>query len=317
MLYTIFSKYPHGEITLNIYPINIIRTLFIAVFVFAFFTLQALPQQPNNVESKNFLWSVKSDSNTVYLLGSLHVLGKESYPLGDAYEKAFQNSQVLVFEVDPGELEKPETIQMVLEKSAIEKGKTLKDTVSPKTYELAKSELGDMGVDIKMFTYTRPWFVAVTTTILKLSKMGFNPEYGVDKYFYQKAQKSGKEIIGLETAEFQIDLIASLGGESQDEVLLHTLKDLDVIEVELPGLVGSWQTGDSKKFQQLILKSYGEHPGVYQRLIVDRNNNWLKAIEGYLKSDKNYLLVVGAGHLVGNEGLVKLLSDKGYKVEQM
>ena len=293
------------------------RRVLILIFIPALLISTAVSQELPDPGKKHFLWSVKSANNTVYLLGSLHVLGKDSYPLGDAYERAFQDSEITVFEVDPGELDKPETIQMVLKKAALEKGKTLKDTVSPETYELAKSELEEMGVDINMFALTKPWFLAVTATLLKLSKMGFNPEYGVDRYFYEKAQKDGKEVKGLETAEYQIDLIASLGEEYQDEVLLHTLKDLDVIEVELGSLVNSWQSGSAEEFQELILRSYGEYPNVYQKLIVDRNNNWLIEIEKYLSGNKNYLIVVGAGHLVGSEGLVKLLSDKGYRVEQM
>jgi len=290
---------------------------FIALLLILVTQSPAFAQNTAHSGEKSFLWSAKSDSNTVYILGSLHLLNQDSYPLGEAYEEAFKDSEVVVFEVDPGELDRPETIKMVLAKAALEKGKTLQDTVSPETYQLAKNELKELGVDIKMFSVTKPWFLAVTVTILKLAKMGFNPEYGVDQYFYNKAKESSKEVRGLETAEFQIDLIASLGEEHQDEVLLHTLKDLDVIELELSSLIDSWRRGDEEEFQELILRSYGEYPQVYDKLIVNRNKNWLKEIQSYLRGDKNYLVVVGAGHLVGQEGLIKLLSKKGYSVEQM
>jgi uncharacterized protein len=288
----------------------------ITVFVFLILHQPLFAQQDSGPEKKHFLWSVKSNSNTVYILGSLHLLSKDSYPLGQAYEEAYGDSEVVVFEVDPGELDKPETIKMVLSKATLEKGKTLQETVSPQTYEQAKEELKELGVDINMFTNTKPWFVAVTATILKLSKMGFNPEYGVDQYYYNKAKDSSKEVRGLETAEFQIDLIASLGEDTEDEVLLHTLRDLDVIELELGSLIDSWNRGDEGEFQELILRSYAEYPRVYDKLIVSRNKKWLKEIESYLRGDKNYLVVVGAGHLVGEDGLIKLLSDKGYKIEQ-
>lgn len=277
----------------------------------------AVSQELQDQGEKHFLWKVSSAKNTVYLLGSLHVLGKDSYPLGDAYETAFQDSEIVVFEVDPGELDKPETIQFILKKAALEKGSTLKEVISPEAYEQTKKELKEMGADIGMFSLTKPWFVALTATILKLSKMGFDPEYGVDRYFYDKAIGSSKEVLGLETAQYQIELIASLGDESDDDVLLHTLKDLDVIEVELPNLVDSWKRGDSEKFQDLIFRSYVDYPDVYQKLFVVRNNNWVPHIESYLKEDKNYLVVVGAGHLVGSEGLVEILKAKGYTVEQM
>lgn len=294
-----------------------VRTLSILVLIPILLVIPAFSQESDDTAKKHFLWKVSSGNNTVYLLGSLHVLGKDSYPLGDAYERAFQDSEIVVFEVDPGELEKPETIQFILKKAALENGKTLKDVISPEAYEQAKKELKEMGANIDMFALTKPWFVALTATILKLSKMGFDPEYGVDRYFYDKAIESGKKVKGLETAQYQIELIASLGDESDDEVLLHTLKDLDVIEVELPNLVNSWKIGDSAKFEDLIFRSYVDYPDVYQKLFVVRNNNWIPYVEGYLKEDKNYLVVVGAGHLVGSEGLVELLEAKGYTVEQL
>lgn len=293
------------------------RTALYLFLITSILLSSVVSQELQNSREKHFLWKVSSGKNTVYLLGSLHVLGKDSYPLGDAYERAFQDSEIVVFEVDPGELEKPETIQFILKKAALENGKTLKDVISPEAYEQAKKELKEMGANIDMFALTKPWFVALTATILKLSKMGFDPEYGVDRYFYDKAIESGKEVKGLETAQYQIELIASLGDESDDEVLLHTLKDLDVIEIELPNLVDSWKRGDSEKFEDLIFRSYLDYPDVYQKLFVVRNNNWIPYIEGYLKEDKNYLIVVGAGHLVGSEGLVELLEAKGYTVEQM
>ena len=289
----------------------------IAIIIFLALNQPLFAQQDPGPGEKHFLWSVQSKSNTLYILGSLHLMSKDSYPLGDAYEEAFKDSETVVFEVDPGELDNPGTIKMVLSKAALEEGKTLKDTVSPETYGLAKEELRELGVDIKVFTNTKPWFLAVSATILKLSKMGFNPEYGVDRYFYKRAQDDGKEVRGLETAEYQIDLIASLGEEYQDEILLHTLKDLYVMELELGSLMDSWNRGDENEFQELILRSYVEHPRVYEKLIVNRNKSWLKEIEGYLREDKNYLVVVGAGHLVGQEGLIKLLRNKGYSVEQM
>jgi uncharacterized protein YbaP (TraB family) len=277
----------------------------------------ALAQVDSSPGEKSFVWSVRGGSNTVYILGSLHLLSKESYPLGKAYEDAFQNSEVVVFEVDPGELEKPETIRMVLSKAALENGKTLEETLSPETYRLAKEKLKDAGVDIQMFSKTKPWFVAVTVAVLKLSQMGFQPEEGVDRYFYNKAKEGQKGVMGLETAEFQIDLIASIGGDTEDDILLHTLKDLDVMEAEMKSLVGSWKRGDVGEFKKVILKSYWEYPRVYDELIAARNKNWLPHIEKYLGGDKNYLVVVGAGHLVGPDGLINMLTQKGYKVEQM
>jgi uncharacterized protein YbaP (TraB family) len=267
--------------------------------------------------NKHFLWKVSSDSNTVYILGSLHLLSNDQFPLAKEYLDAFDRSGVIVFEVDPGTLEKPETVQMMLSKATLKGGKTLDKVLSEDTYKKTRQKLKELGADISLFNKSQPWFVAISLGALKLRSLGVNGDEGVDEYFYRKAIKSGKKVLGLETAEFQEDLLAKAGDANQEKFLLQTITDLDVMEKEFNDLVGAWDEGDTKKFEGLVLKSYKEYPGVYDEIIAERNKRWLPEIEKYLGRKENYLVVVGSGHLVGDEGLISLLRKKGYKVEQM
>ncbi len=250
-------------------------------------------------------------------MGSLHLLTKDSYPLNEAYMNAFDRSDVIVFEVDPGTLEKPETMRMMLSKATLKGDKTLDRVLSGKTYKLTGDKLKELGADIQVYNKSEPWFVAISLGVLKLKSLGLEGDEGVDKYFYDRALQSGKKVKGLETAEFQVDLLAKAGGANQEELLLQTLKDLDVMEHEFNEIVDSWDSGDTERLEAAMLESYNDYPLIYEELIGQRNKTWLSEIERYLGLNENYLVVVGSGHLVGKEGLINLLRQRGYKVEQM
>lgn len=175
----------------------------------------------------------------------------------------------------------------------------------------------ELGMDIQALNRLQPWFVALTLSALKLQTLGFDPNYGIDQYFAEKAKKEKKEIVALETWEDQINLFVGMSQESQELLLLRTLRDLEVMEKELTRIVRSWTVGDVRTIETLLLESFKEYPQVYRRLISDRNKNWLPKIEKLLDQDENYIVVVGAGHLVGKEGIIALLKEKGYSVDQL
>lgn len=297
-----------------------VRFIFIAVLICIVSSGLLSPAYSSNSESsgnKHFLWRVSSKTNNVYILGSLHLLNEEHYPLSEVYENAFDDSRVLVFEVDPEVLDRPETARMMLSKATLTGDKTLDGVLSEETYMLTKEKLGDMGVNILMFSKSEPWFVALTAGMLKLKGMGLDPKYGLDRYFYDRAAKEGKQVVGLETAEYQVDLLASAGGDKQDELLLQTLTELDLMEKEISELIGAWRSGDCERFETIIFESYDGYPEIYEKLIVERNKNWLPRIEGFIGARENYMVVVGSAHLVGKEGLINLLRKRGYDVKQL
>lgn len=290
------------------------KILFLVILVFSL-PVQA-QEQPGDC-NKHFLWKVGSDSNTLYLLGSVHLLSEGDHPMSPAYEKALEDSQVAVFEIDLGEMDKPETTMMVLSKSTIVEGKVLSDILSPETYDMTAERLKELGMNIALFNKSKPWFVATTLTVMKLRSLGFNPEYGIDRYLYEKAKKEGKDIESLETVEEQIDVLSDTGSSNEDDLMLQTLEDLDVVEEDYRKMLSAWKCGDPEQLEKTIFKSFEGYPGLYKKLIVDRNNKWLPAIERYLSRERNHIIVVGSGHLIGKDGLVKFLREKGYTIEQL
>lgn len=274
-------------------------------------------QEKVGIETKNFLWKAQSKKNTVYLLGSVHFLKKENYPLPPRIEMTFSDARKLVLEINLDNQDRQSVQQMIVLKGMYPHNTTLQENISKKTYEWVEKRAKELGMDIQALNRLQPWFVALTLSALKLQTLGFDPNYGIDQYFAEKAKKEKKEIVALETWEDQINLFVGMSQESQELLLLRTLRDLEVMEKELTRIVRSWTVGDVRTIETLLLESFKEYPQVYRRLISDRNRNWLPKIEELLDQDENYIVVVGAGHLVGKEGIIALLKEKGYSVDQL
>jgi len=265
----------------------------------------------------NTLWRVSAGNNTVYLLGSIHVLKGGDDILNGPMRKAFNDSQILVFEVDLKEMATPNAQQTILAKGMLPAGDSLEKMINKETYELAKAKTEELGLDITAFSQFKPWFFIMTLSVFKLNMLGFSSQNGIDTLLYSKATQSGKKVLGLETFEQQMDMLDTMSKIDQDELVRQAIQDLDVLEEELDTILNAWSTGDMDKLEATILKSFKEFPDIYRVIITERNKKWIKRIESFLGEKENHMLVVGAAHLAGNDGLVELLKKKGYPVEQL
>jgi uncharacterized protein YbaP (TraB family) len=266
---------------------------------------------------KRSLWRLQSKNNVVYLMGSIHYLKPQNYPLDQALEAAFKNSKKLVLEINLESMEKEQGQKLMFLRGVYTDGRTLKEAVSEETYALAEKELNALGLDMKTLGQFKPWLVAMTISALKLQKLGFDPNYGIDRYFYGKAKKENREVLGLETLEYQINLFDGMSERTQEAMLVQTLQDIHSIEGAIDTIVRAWGAGDMKTLDDVLMRGVKEHPEVYQRLLLDRNRAWLAQIESYLSQNENYLVVVGAAHLAGKDSVIEMLIAKGYSVEQL
>ncbi|MFC2059451.1 TraB/GumN family protein [Chloroflexota bacterium] len=201
--------------------------------------------EPTSTKEKSFLWEVKSQQNTVYLLGSVHILKEEHYPLPDVMEQAFDDAEVVVFEIDLDLAETDTAMNMMLEKAMFTGGNTLQTSLSEETYTLLEEALIEVGGNIELLNSFEPWFVSMLLEDLKYMEMGFDIEYGVDTYFYDKAKDARKIILALETIEYQINLFDVFSTMDQEMLVLQTLADLEVVETEFDSLIDAWVSGDS------------------------------------------------------------------------
>jgi hypothetical protein len=162
----------------------------------------------------------------------------------------------------------------------------------------------------------QPWFAALVLEQTALGQSGLEAGSGVDEQFAQRAQADGKPIVALETVDEQLGFFAHLSVEQQRQYLRSTLKDLDTEGADAALMVSAWQRGDSDSLERLMRKESANNPELFRMLTTDRNRKWLPKIVAMLAEDQEYLVVVGALHLVGNDGLVALLRRQGFTVEQ-
>jgi uncharacterized protein YbaP (TraB family) len=293
-------------------PLENRRTLRVIVAVVALGLLAPL----HAAQSHNFLWKAGGKGAAVYLAGSIHMLSPDFYPLNPAFDNAFKDSDLLVEEIDFGEMIRPESQMQAMMRGLLPSGQTLDTVLSPATLALVTKAAKDLGAPIEALQRFKPWMLALTLEGLELASAGFDPQLGLDKHFFDLAQASGKTVQGLETVDFQLSRLDGMTAEQQDRMLAQTLKEIDTGKASVAKLTTAWKTGDADGVERLVLGNLKAEPVLYERLLVERNRNWLPKIEALFARKGNALVLVGAAHLVGPDGLLAMLKAKGYTIEQ-
>jgi uncharacterized protein len=266
---------------------------------------------------KQFLWKVEAPNGaSAYLLGSLHVLAKEFYPLSAVINKAFADSKVLVEEVDLDEMSDPMVMMAALSKAMLTDGRTLDQIVSPAVFADVTKRAQQAGLPMAALQRMKPWLVAITLMAPTLQAAGFSPELGVDRHFFDRAKDAGMKRRGLETMAYQLDRFDSLSMPLQEKMLKQTMADLDREVNNIKEMAEAWTFGNVAAIEQLTLATMKDAPELYEKLLVERNHNWIPHVETCLADNAGCFIVVGAAHLVGPDGLPVLLARKGYKVTQ-
>lgn len=280
------------------------------VFFLLFFLCSGLASGAE--ENRVFLWSVKGVRGTVYLLGSVHVLTSDSYPLDKRITEAYAGSRRVMFEADMREMGSKE-VQKALLAQGVYRDKTfLKDHVSAKTYGILTQRLAAAGLPESQFDKYKPWLCAVSLSGVELSRLGFDPKYGIDAHFFTLASGDGKELLFLETARSQIALLSKTLVDRQEDLLMQSLRELEVIGKRSAEIRKAWKRGDAGKMENIAGVSLKEYPEVRAALFTGRNSSWIPKIEALMNKEGDSLVIVGSGHLVGEDGILALLRKKGY-----
>ncbi len=275
----------------------------------------ALPSYPL-AQTRAFAWKATRGTGAVYLVGSVHMLTNDFYPLAPSLESAFKDSDLLVEEADLNEMLSPTTQFSMLSKGMLPAGQTIDTVVSPATLTLINQHTGGM-LPIEAIKQFKPWFLAMTLEALEWQAAGFDASLGLDKHFFDRAQAEGKTIQGLETTDFQISLFDGMSRDQQERFLAETLKSVDSEKASVTKLTGAWKVGDVGTIERLVMADVKSDPVVYDRLLVSRNRAWLPKIEALFSRPRHAFVVVGAAHLVGPDGIVAMLKAKGYQVVQL
>ena len=274
----------------------------------------------NDLVQRPLLWKVSDADNSVYLLGSFHLLKTDDYPLPAEVDRAFEDAESLLFEVDPREMNSPETMAAARKYMAYEPGKSLSSVLPKATLEKLDKVMAAGGSSVQAMEQNEPWVVSLGLIMGITQSLGFKQELGLDRNLMERAANAGKPTAGLETVDAQLHALDSVPYEEQatglDEFLDNPMKAAQ----QMKDMHAYWRAGDSAKLDsEMRVEMATKTPISYKLLDVDRNNAWLPQIEqrltGSTKDDT--LVVVGSLHLLGKDGLVEKLRAKGYKVERV
>jgi uncharacterized protein YbaP (TraB family) len=261
------------------------------------------------------LWELHGRHNTVYLLGSVHILRPTDYPLPAVIQDAYRAAQTVTLEINLADAGSEVQSEM-LASAMLPEGRTLASVLGAERYSRAQSLAGSIGLDLAPFEAFAPWFAAEAIAQLQLAQLGFEPQSGIDLYFLGRARGDGKRIDGLETAHDQIAAFQSLPLEAQSNYLLTSLEEAHELPREVDQMVHAWQRGDTAWFEHEMTSELGKDPILYQSLLVARNRKWIARIESLLEDGENHLIIVGTAHLVGKDSVLALLKKDGFSAVQ-
>jgi uncharacterized protein len=262
------------------------------------------------------LWELHGKHNTVYLLGSIHVLRPSDYPLAPAVLEAYGNSKSILMEVNVEEISSAQVQAEMLASAILPEGRTLPEVLGQQRYERAAALAHEVGVELSMFDQFAPWFAAEAISQLQLTQLGFQPESGVEMYFMERARTDGKSVAGLETVHEQISIFQNMPLDTQAEYLASSLEQAHDLPHEVDSMVRAWQHGDTQWFANELRSEFKQDSRLYQSVLGARNRKWVPKIEALLNDDKNYLVIVGTGHLVGEGSVIELLKKDGIGATQ-
>lgn len=262
------------------------------------------------------VWKVVKGEHQLFIGGTLHLLTRSDYPLPAAFENAYRQSAILVFEADMQKLQSSEFQQLLQSKVVYTDGRSLKTVLSKTTYQELNQHMSSRGLPMAGFEHLKPGMMAVTLTMMELQRLGLVGT-GVDQFFNLRAVKDRKTIGQLESAEEQLAFLSTMGDGREDAMIAHTLRDLNTLPQLMASLKAAWRQGDRRKLKALAITPIKkDFPKVYRQLFVQRNRDWIPKIEALLKTKEVEFILVGAAHLVGEEGLLAQLSARGYTVQQ-
>ena len=263
------------------------------------------------------MWQVDGKTNSVYLLGSIHLLREQDHPLPSVIDSAYDDAEVIVMELDMDDMD-PAYTQMAFNSAGVlTDGTSLRDLMGDDAYSRAAEAAAAVDIPLDMLAQSEPWLAAMTVEIMLLYRIGFDPMLGVEMTMTARAARDGKPIEGLETVDEQLAFLDGLPLDVQSEMLIQTLAEGAAMDGSIDALIDAWRHGDIAALEGAMLSSIEEQAELKEVLITRRNRRWAEAIAGWLNDDRDYLVIVGALHLVGDDGVPALLEKRGFGIQQL
>lgn len=263
------------------------------------------------------LWVAAGRQNTVYLLGSIHLLRQADYPLPDAIDLVYDEVDALVMELDMDDLDFVEVMAAMRELGVLGKETQLKDLLGDELHAQAEAAAEATEIPLELLQDSEPWLAAITVQQLLAMRVGYVGQLGIENYLGDKARTDGKPIYGLETISEQLGFLDDLPMHAQSEWFVHSLVDGLRIEMLVDQLVVAWRSGNIDYLERELIHEAKMRPEVHDAILLQRNVSWLDKIVALMHDHQDYLVVVGAAHLVGDGSLIELLAERDVAVTRV
>lgn len=263
------------------------------------------------------LWELEGAKGRVRLLGSIHFLRTSDYPLPPAMERAYEEADVLVMELDMDDLDQMRAQAVIMQMAVDPKGRNLETLIGAQAYAQARTDAETINVQLDMFQMFEPWFASLQITQLRLMQLGFDPSLGLEQQWSVRARADGKEVRGLETLEDQLGALDSMPDKVQKKFLLMTIEEAVRAESMIDRTLSAWRNGEIDTLERETTEALRDQPLVYQKLLVDRNRSWASQIKSLARDGGDYLVVVGSAHLLGDDSVLVMLEEAGYPARRI
>ncbi len=262
-----------------------------------------------------FFWSCKKGESEVYLLGSIHAVKENFYPLDLKIDMASNKCDNLVLEVIPDSVKNDEMVQYMLYPI----GTSLDKKLSKSTYKKIVKQATKYGLDESYLKLMRVGYALLTMTGFELIDHNIKEKFGIDNMLYSKAKSANKTVFQLEEPVDQFRVITAMDKLS-DEYISYSIDQLDSTAIGIEKMMSAWKAGDDELIMQYALEDTEKFPEVkdfHKVILYDRNSKMSDSLNEIItrKSGK-YFVVVGAGHLIGRDSMVEILRKKGYDVQR-
>ncbi len=269
------------------------------------------------VLAETSVWKVSKGDDYIYIGGTVHLLPESAFPLPAEFDAAYTATDTLVLETKMPAPDDTEMQVALLKAMSYSDGRSLSKVLSPEVYQQLTDYFAPYGVQLPQLDGYKPGFVILQMLALEMMKAQMAGE-GVDSYFDKRAKADGKALAYLETVESQINLLANMGEGYEDAFIKMNLEQFVDFKSYFSAMIAAWRAGDMAELSQLVVEPARQlDPVLYQALFVQRNQAWLPQIEQMFGNDSKELVLVGGGHLAGDDSVLTLLQQAGYQVKQL
>ena len=267
---------------------------------------------------RGLFWEVSSPTATVYLLGSIHFGVDDLYPLRSEITQAYASAERLAVEIDITRVSPVAYSRYINQHGTYSSGETLADHVSASTWQHLQRVLKRLEIPVAAIENFKPGLVVMQLSTVVYARKGLSPETGIDMYFLQRARREGKPVVELESMEQQLDMLIQL--PQAEAMLIEALQDFERASELTKMLLTGWQRGDATALEALLISSPEQRTPTYHQVneavLYKRNRDMRDAVRQMLAEEAVSFVIVGAGHLIGERGIVELLQQDGYAVER-